>query len=241
MNVRAIIFDVYGTLLRVGPPPADADARWEKLFADFFQSKPGLSRLEFSIACSKAITREHNLARLRGVAYPEVLWPRIVSTALPPFDSLSAEQQADFVFQQMQLGRTVTLFDKAADVLSVLQENGLLLGIASNAQAYTLIELTQALSRFDVSFDIFERDLSLWSFQNGFSKPDCHVFQMLAARLEARGIGSAETLMVGDRLDNDIEPARAFGWQTWQLASAKRNEQSGTWRDLLAWLKQSAL
>jgi len=43
--------------------------------------------------------------------------------------------------------------------------------------------------------------------------------------------------MVGDRLDNDIEPARAFGWQTWQLVSVKHDAQSGNWRDLLAWLE----
>jgi len=61
---------------------------------------------------------------------------------------------------------------------------------------------------------------------------------MLTARLEARGISPTETLMVGDRLDNDIEPARAFGWHTWLLAATKPTggQLGGNWRDLRAWL-----
>ena len=31
MTIRAVIFDVYGTLLEVGPAPPDADARWQRL------------------------------------------------------------------------------------------------------------------------------------------------------------------------------------------------------------------
>ena len=58
---------------------------------------------------------------------------------------------------------------------------------------------------------MFDPELRFWSFENGFSKPDPHVFRILTARLEARGISPSETLMVGDRFDNDIEPARAHG------------------------------
>jgi FMN phosphatase YigB (HAD superfamily) len=32
LKIRAVIFDIYGTLLQVGAPPADADVRWQKLF-----------------------------------------------------------------------------------------------------------------------------------------------------------------------------------------------------------------
>ena len=55
--------------------------------------------------------------------------------------------------------------------------------------------------------------------------------------LEARGISPGEALMVGDRLDNDIDPARAFGWQTWQLSARPAREPGGHWRELTAWLK----
>ena len=98
---------------------------------------------------------------------------------------------------------------------------------------------TTALQGTGLNLSLFDRDVRFWSFENGFSKPDPHVFPILTARLETRGITPAETLMVGDRLDNDIEPARARGWQTWQLVSVQRTEQSGNWRDLHAWLKSN--
>ena len=44
---RAVIFDIYGTLLEVGPPPPDADARWQRLCRHLLQSHPPLSRLRF--------------------------------------------------------------------------------------------------------------------------------------------------------------------------------------------------
>jgi predicted HAD superfamily phosphohydrolase YqeG len=43
--------------------------------------------------------------------------------------------------------------------------------------------------------------------------------------------------MVGDRLDNDITPARLHGCQTWQVTPAAQNQHAGNWRALLAWLK----
>ena len=139
----------------------------------------------------------------------------------------------------MQIGRTLRLADGAADCLRQLNDNGILLGIASNSQAYTLREFSGALQAVGFNLSNFDRDVRFWSFENGFSKPDPHVFRILTARLEARGIGPAETLMVGDRLDNDIEPARAHGWQAWHLVSRTQSGPAGNWSDLLAWLKSS--
>ena len=42
--------------------------------------------------------------------------------------------------------------------------------------------------------------------------------------------------MVGDRTDNDIEPARAQGWQTWKLEAAPVHEAEGDWNRLLEFI-----
>ena len=217
MTIRAVLFDVYGTLLRVGPPPADADARWESLFRKYFGRQPDRSRLEFSVACSQIIAQRHAAARARGIPHPEVLWPSVVTEVLPELAQLPASAQAEFVFRQMQTGRTITLQDSVGEALAWLQSRGCLLGIASNSQAYTLRELDELLTPAGLGLDIIDRDLCFWSYENGFSKPDPHVFRILTTRLQNRSICPAETLMIGDRLDNDIEPARAQGWQTWHL------------------------
>ena len=109
MRIRAVIFDVYATLLRVGPPPPDADDQWRTLFQDCFQAPPPLGRFEFSVACNQVIAARHKAAHARGIAFPEILWPQVVAEVLPAFRHLPATEQEEFIYRQMQLGRTLSL------------------------------------------------------------------------------------------------------------------------------------
>ena len=220
MNIRAVIFDLYGTLLEVGTCPPDADARWHRLCRDLLRIEPRLSRLEFSVATSQVIARHHQHARARGIRWPEVHWPAVVAEVLPELVRLPRREQEEFLFRQIQTGHTAHVTAETAAGLRWLKERPSLLGIASNAQAYTVRELTEALAAHGLGMDLFERDLCFWSFEHGFSKPDPHVFQLLTVRLAAHGVSPPEILMVGDRLDNDIEPAKAHGWQTWRWGPA---------------------
>ena len=237
LNVRAVICDVYQTLLEVGPPPADAPARWVALWRRTFGHEPPWSLLEFAAACSRVIAREHAAARACGIAFPEVWWPAVVAEVLPAWRSLAPARQAAFIAAHMQLGRSLRLMPGAAAALRALAGANLALGLASNAQAYTWGELDEALRGAGLTADLFAPDLCFWSCQHGFSKPDPHVFRILTARLAARGIGPAETLMVGDREDNDLTPARAQGWQTWRLGAADGPVgPGGEWPALVRWL-----
>ena len=236
VSIQAIIFDIYGTLLEVGPPPSDGEARWQRLCRDMLHVEPRLSRLDFSIASSKAIARRHEVARARGIAWPEIFWPSVVAEVLPELARLPRQDRDEFLFRQIQTGHTTRMTREAASALRRLKGRPALLGVASNAQAYTLRELEDALSTHGLGLDLFERDLCFWSFEHGFSKPDPHVFQILTARLASRGISPHETLMLGDRLDNDIEPAQAHGWQGWQLVAAPSGDgrAAGDWDQLAA-------
>jgi FMN phosphatase YigB (HAD superfamily) len=183
------------------------------------------------------VARHHALARSRGIAWPEVQWPGVVIETLPVLASLAAAELDDFVLREIQLRRSLRLADGAAGCLGWLRDREMLLGIASNAQAYTLRELDEALAGAGLDQSLFDPGLRFWSFLHGFSKPDPHVFRILAARLEARGIGGGETLMVGDHLNNDIGPALAHGWQAWHLAPHVSSAvRGGTWRELAGFL-----
>lgn len=240
MKIRAAIFDVYGTLLEVSAPPKNADVLWEKLFEKMLGTPAPLSRMEFSRLSSQAIARCHAKAKARGIPWPEINWPGVVMEVIPALAQLPSRTRDEFILRQMQLGRTLRLAEHAADCLRQLNEDGVLLGIASNSQAYTLREVDEALSSAGLELSMFDPDLRFWSFENGFSKPDPHVFRILAARLEARGIKPAETLMVGDRLDNDIEPAQAQGFQTWLRSGvSSAASPSGNWCRLAEWLRQN--
>lgn len=238
MSIRAVIFDVYGTLLKVVPPPSDADGQWENLFLDLLGLQPSLSHIEFCRQCEQIVSRRHAQSRAQGITYPEICWPTVVMEVLPAVADLSEPKRNEFLLRQVGLGRSLCLAEHAAECLRQIKSANLVMGIASNAQAYTLTELNNALSGEGLDLSLFDSAQRFWSFEHGFSKPDPYVFRILTARLEARGIKASETLMIGDRLDNDVEPARAFGWQAWQLQLHRKQaaEMSGDWQDLSIWL-----
>ncbi len=203
--VQAVICDVYHTLLEVRPGPADAAEQW--------QAARGSSLDAFDAACRAAVAREHAARRAAGVPWPEVDWAAVARQADPALAELApAELQALLQFHA-GLQRRCRAMPGAADFLAGLRQAGLALGIASNAQAYTLGELDAA----GLEVAGFAEDLCFWSFRQGFSKPDPDVFRHLSARLAARGIAPEAVLMIGDRWDNDVLPARAAGWQAWHF------------------------
>lgn len=233
MKPHAVIFDIYRTILDVGPAPADAEAQWAAWWCERLGGAARLTLGELRAATEAAVAREHAAARAMGIAFPEVDWAAILRVALPEVAALDAAGQAEFAFRHSALGHTVRAMAGAAAVLRALRERGVVLGVASNAQPYTLRELDEALAGTGAERAWFEPALCFWSFDHGYSKPDPHVFRVLTARLRARGIAPDETLMVGDRADNDIAPARAQGWQTWRLGEGD-GLSGGDWAQLAA-------
>jgi putative hydrolase of the HAD superfamily len=139
-------------------------------------------------------------------------WPSVFRRAFKPARSIEAQTLSDFIYHHAALVHSVGPMPGAKAILRRCREAGIVCGIASNAQAYTLRELREALAPEGLGF--FDSRLVFWSFENGFSKPDPHVFQILAARLAGLGIAPEETLVIGDREDNDLRPAQALGFQT---------------------------
>ncbi|MBI4625411.1 MAG: HAD family hydrolase [Verrucomicrobia bacterium] len=233
MNLRAVICDIYGTVLDVGPPPDAAEARWFALWREMLGRAPRLTLAEFGAGCEAVVAREHAAARAAGIAFPEVYWPEVVRAVVFEVAALDAAGQAEFAFRQTALWHTVQLMPGAAAALRGLRERGILLGIASNAQPYTLRELEEALAGAGASSAWFEPALCFWSFAHGFGKPSPHVIRLLTARLRATDVAPHETLMVGDRVDNDLAPARAQGWRTWRLGAGDGRD-GGDWAQLAA-------
>jgi len=240
MKTKAVILDIYRTVLDVGPAPEDAETQWSVLWGERLggATVPRLSLAEFRTAAESVVAGEHAAARAVGIAHPEVGWLEVMRRVLPEMEKLDAAGQADLAFRHAGLGHAVRLMPGSAAVLRSLRSRDFLLGIASNAQPYTLLELDQAFVGTDVEWAWFDPALCFWSFEHGFSKPDPHVFRQLTARLRARGVAPGETLMVGDRVDNDIEPARTQGWQTWRMGDGD-GRSGGDWGQLSSFLELS--
>ncbi len=231
--IRAVIFDIYKTLLEVLPPPSDAQERWTALCEKYADRTP-LSLDGFAEKTELLIQEHHAEAKAAGILHPEIYWPEIARGAWAELASLSKDQLDDFLFEHAQLQRTIRLMPGAAKVLIALSRIQMPLGIASNSQPYTLRELSAALQPHSLSMDLFHRDICFYSFEAGFSKPNPHVFRWLTARLKFLGRLPEETLMVGDRYDNDIVPAKAQGWQTWHLTETPDalTKLGGNWAGL---------
>ncbi|WP_454739234.1 HAD family hydrolase [Cupriavidus necator] len=89
------------------------------------------------------------------------------------------------------------------DVVSCLRrlrEAGVLVGIAGNQP----VETVHALRSLGVPADIVASSAS-W----GIEKPDVGFFERIVA--ETNGLDPSQIAYVGDRLDNDVEPARRAG------------------------------
>ncbi|WES62999.1 HAD family hydrolase [Microbacter sp. GSS18] len=96
----------------------------------------------------------------------------------------------------------VDLYPDAVDCVRAVAAHGLRVGMAGNQPAGVDVQLRAAGIEAD-----FIASSAAW----GVAKPSAAFFQRTTA---AAGLDAAEILYVGDRLDNDVLPARAAGLRT---------------------------
>ena len=110
-----------------------------------------------------------------------------------------------FHFQEVAPYRTEleTLYPDAPDVLKTLSEKYKLGIIANQPEG-----LNERLEKFGI-LKYFSYVIS--SFDVGIMKPDYRIFK---SALETAGCKGEDAFMIGDRIDNDIIPAKALGMKT---------------------------
>ena len=200
-DFRAVIFDIYGTLLiapagGVKPNPA-ADLLLRDVLRQFGHEPPESP----STALHDAVRRHHEDS---GEEFPEidlrVLWRGL----------LGLEPDADVTALVIALEgawHPSRPMPGAAAFVRRLARSGVSLGLLSNAQCNTLRSLGEIK-------DLFAPELTLLSYRHGIAKPSPALFWMMVERLAGRGISPAETLFIGNDPLHDIAPAAACGFKT---------------------------
>lgn len=95
-------------------------------------------------------------------------------------------------------------YSDAHSTLAALVDKGYKLGIIANQKLGTAERLgSWGLRQY---FDVIAASAEI-----GYAKPDKEIFEKA---LELAGCTAEESVMVGDRLDNDIIPAKAIGMKT---------------------------
>jgi putative hydrolase of the HAD superfamily len=216
-NPKAILFDVYGTLVcpRVGD--LDEQAKLVSGEESFIRTAErfGFSE-EMGIKWHKwffeAISSEHKEQKEKGIAPAEVLVDRIWAEMIARAggDLTISPPRMVAAYREL-MANPIRPFSGAAEALLRLKKNGIMLGLASNSQFYTLPILAKALGIQPEEF--FKAELTFLSFHLGFSKPSPYFFRLIRTRALCLGLRPEEVLVVGNDCENDILPAGAQGLQ----------------------------
>jgi len=222
-RVKAILFDVYGTLVISEPSemdfPAMSDER-KRVLRDVLQ-RHGIDRTPESLmdALRQAIETVHEKLRRKGTDYPEIDIVRIWQTLLNNGDT---DRVKAFALEFEMAINPVYPMPGLVELLSACRTQDLPIGIISNAQFYTPRLLEHLLG---TSLDLcgFDPQLTFYSYRLGSAKPSCLMFDLAVDIFSRRGISPASVLYVGNDMRNDILPAKTVGFQTALFAGDRRS------------------
>jgi putative hydrolase of the HAD superfamily len=228
-GIRAVLFDVYGTLFISGSGDvgtATAGSRGEAF--DEAMRAVGLSPPEDADAAAERlkaqIVKRQDELRATGTEYPEV---EIVGVWARTLESLGLPVPAQDVLEQLAIEyesrvNPVWPMPNCRETLDRLREAGLPLGIVSNAQFFTL-ELFPALLEVTRRELGFRPEWEFFSYRSEKAKPGEDLYRMAATALRPDGIRPHEALYVGNDLLNDVTPAAAVGFRTALFAGDARS------------------
>ncbi|MBL6617760.1 MAG: HAD family hydrolase [Reyranella sp.] len=186
MRYQAVLFDVGG--------PLDMEFAWEIAVDGAIASACGLE----GIRVDQAAIEEASEAAVAAFA-PDAY--RHMIETLCGGDPATTERIRQRVRAMVGNLDVFQLRPEIDSLLRRLSERGLRLGIVANQPQAA----AERLARAGIG-DLFEHHGL--NGLTGISKPDPRAF---AAAAEALGVPARACIMVGDRIDNDIAPAKALG------------------------------
>ena len=248
-GIKAVLWDVYGTLLRT---PDGAFT----LFPE--------PELRLQIALEKTI-QEFNMWNFM-YRKPGPPWQSLIQqyrdyaerlsmvptklkgdfTAINMVDLWSAVvdrlNDKDYKYDQSIYGTQAGLSEKIAfffhsclqatearpgalRTLTTLADSGFRQGVLADGQPYTLLQTTRALAQqgsLPAMTPLFHPQANLLSYQMNIRKPSKSLFDQAVLQLRSLGIEPPEILHVSCRLKTDLVPAKAAGMKTALLACEKR-------------------
>jgi putative hydrolase of the HAD superfamily len=247
LTVKALIFDIYGTLLISASGDIDKET---------FQARnleQALKHSGFKVAGKKkeetldlilvefteAVRKQHLRAKeIKMVSWPEIdaveTWQSVIEISIAK-GLISGENHTNI----RSLAYLFELFSNPVfpmpgmqDTIRHFDENGFTLGIVSNAQAYTPLFMNFFLyGRLENGREIppFRDDLTIYSYELKRAKPDVTLFYNLSQVLYDRyNIEPSEAVYIGNDMLNDIFTANKAGFKTILFAGDKRSLR---WRE----------
>ena len=232
--VRAVLFDIYGTLLvsasgdiGAADPTVRGDAFGAAMAAIGWKfdgdAHEGASRLR------GMIEEHHARARAAGITYPEVdiveVWRESCSIFERQGQLSDVPSNADFrrlaIEFEVRVNPVWPMPGLTACIQDLRQE-GRVMGIISNAQFFTPL-IFPAIVGGSLDQLGFAPNLRYYSYMHGHAKPGTKLFDMAARALGEANIQPHEVLYVGNDMRNDIWPAAKVGFRTALFAGDQRS------------------
>lgn len=233
-NIRAVVFDVYGTLFSsgVGDISLSTVQNRDQTLKDTL-SDNDLTITEtgnqnrFDEQLNKQIRQHQDLRRQNGIQFPEVeirdVWQDFLQE-LVAADWIQAYQNVDIetlVIDYESRVNPTQAMPSLEHTLNQLKASGKVLSIISNAQFYTPLLFDTYLQKPIEAFD-FSDECSVWSYKLKEGKPSQRLYEIAAEKLAAHSqITPNQVLYVGNDIRNDIWPAQAIGFNTALFAGDK--------------------
>ena len=199
--IKAVLFDLYNTLVTYDPPREEIEA---KILKDFGIEVSPEALLRPILTADEFIYQEHARSSIskRSKEETTALYTQYHGILLKEAGlEASKEVILGILGKWMNFNLKTVLYDDVVPALTNLKERGLILGLISNVDR-DIASLYQGLG------------LSAWlkvmvtSQEVGFNKPHPEIFQ---AALKQAGIKPAEAIYVGDQYQIDVLGASKAG------------------------------
>jgi putative hydrolase of the HAD superfamily len=237
-SVKAVLFDVYGTLFvsgsgDVGTAAATntAEALTRSLMASGFSGDLEQAGRTGTEMLTAEILAGHKAGRETGLDFPEVeitgIWKKILDALLKAGILAASGKEHDRVLRlaleyECRVNPVYPM-PESFESIRRIRECGCALGIVSNAQFYTPLLFT---AFFDQSVEEtgFDPDCCIWSYKELEAKPSASLFPKAGRVLRDKyDIGLEETAYVGNDMLNDVYCAKKAGCKTILFAGDQRS------------------
>ncbi len=235
--IRAILSDVYGTLVDSGAGPlqlGDEMVLKRRMTGVLRQAGFSICYLHAGASVLDAwrekILIAHQAAHVSGIDYPELdiryIWRQVLCLSIQRGwikGAVSANVITRVALEFEGVQNPVELMPGIENALALLRQRGIKMGIVSNAQFYTPLIL-QVLFGASLAKLGFDRSLCIWSYRLGRAKPSPDLLNLALKRIRQKYcLKPREVLVVGNDWINDLAPARRAGCRTALLAGSKRS------------------
>lgn len=238
-GIKAILFDVYGTMLISGTGDIGV---WEKkkknipisrILTDIsflMISENKIVDEQFTLLLNQYIKLKHKEMKSRGVDYPEVdiieIWIKILKTLIDEnYISGEIHQKAIelAIISYECIINPVWPMEGIDSTLKHLYKKELKLGIISNAQFYTPLILSSLID-FEIDRKKFDPQLLFYSYIEKLAKPSKDFFLKAVTKIKKLyNIDPDEILYIGNDMLNDIYTASLCNCRTALFAGDKRS------------------